>query len=235
MPVSDLHRQVASAAMTAAAGHGFALAGGNALLAYGIITRPTQDADPSTDQDHGVEQAAATVEAALRQAGFAAERADEFAGLADIFPGMGQGLAEWIITSSGGQELRLQLAYFDRTREPVTMDVGAVLDIEDVAGGKVCALASRVEPRDYADTAAMLNSYTPAELISRNEDLIGEIRVKAGPAFSAASRLRVRGLNVLAQAAVPEKEKVSITLDKLLVDEKLRHGRADSTRARLVP
>jgi hypothetical protein len=234
MPVSDLHRQVASAALTAAAGHGFALAGGNALLAYGIITRPTQDADLSTDQDHGIEQAAATAEAALRQAGFAAERADELAGLADIFPGMGQGLAEWIITSPGGQELRLQLAYFDRTREPVTMDVGAVLDIEDVASGKVRTLASRVEPRDYADTAAMLNSYTPAELISER-GLIGEIRVEAGPAFSAASRLRVRGLNVLAQAAVPEKEKVSITLDKLLVDEKLRHGRADSTRARLVP
>lgn len=35
------------------------------------------------------------------------------------------------------------------------MDVGAVLDIEDVAGRKVCALASRVEPRDYSDTAAI--------------------------------------------------------------------------------
>lgn len=32
MPVSDLHRRVASAALAAAAGHGFALAGGNALL-----------------------------------------------------------------------------------------------------------------------------------------------------------------------------------------------------------
>jgi len=165
MPVSDLHRQVASAALAATAGHGFALAGGNALLAYGIITRPTQDVDLFTDQEHGVEQAAATVEAALRQAGFAVERVDEFAGLADIFPGMGEGLAEWVVASHDGQELRLQLAYFDRTREPVTMDVGAVLDIEDVAGGKICALASRVEPRDYADTAAMLKSYTPAELI----------------------------------------------------------------------
>ena len=49
--------------------------------------------------------------------------------------------------------------------------------------------------------------------------LIGEIRLEAGRAFSAATRLRVRGLNVLAQAAVPEKEKISITLDKPLVDE----------------
>jgi hypothetical protein len=40
-----------------------------------------------------------------------------------------------------------------------------VLDIEDVAGGKVCALAGRVEPRDYADTAALLATYSPAQLI----------------------------------------------------------------------
>lgn len=49
--------------------------------------------------------------------------------------------------------------------------------------------------------------------------LIGEIGIEAGPAFSAATRLRIRGLNVLAQAGTPEKEKVSITLDKPLVDE----------------
>jgi hypothetical protein len=33
MPVSPLHRQVAEIALEAAAGHGFALGGGNALLA----------------------------------------------------------------------------------------------------------------------------------------------------------------------------------------------------------
>lgn len=37
------------------------------------------------------------------------------------------------------------------------MDIGPVLDLEDVAGGKICALAGRVEPRDYADTSAMLD------------------------------------------------------------------------------
>jgi hypothetical protein len=60
----------------------------------------------------------------------------------------------------------LQMAYFDRTRGPVTMDVGPVLDLEDLAGSKVCALASRVEPRDYVDTAAALQHYTPDQLIS---------------------------------------------------------------------
>ena len=48
---------------------------------------------------------------------------------------------------------------------------------------------------------------------------IGEIRIEAGPAFSPAARLRVRGLNVLAQVGTQEKEKVSLTLDKPLVDE----------------
>ena len=46
------------------------------------------------------------------------------------------------------------------------MDLGPVLDLQDVAGGKICALASRIEPRDYLDTAAMLTRYTPDELIS---------------------------------------------------------------------
>jgi len=39
------------------------------------------------------------------------------------------------------------------------------LDIEDVVGGKVCALASRIEPRDYVDTAAALQRYSVEELI----------------------------------------------------------------------
>jgi Nucleotidyl transferase AbiEii toxin, Type IV TA system len=45
------------------------------------------------------------------------------------------------------------------------MDVGPVLDLEDVAGGKVCALAGRAYSRDYVDTAALLGRWTPAELI----------------------------------------------------------------------
>jgi len=123
MPVSELHRQVASIALDAAAGHGFALGGGNALLAHGVITRPTQDVDLFTDQEHGVEAAAGAVEAALRGAGFRAERQDQVTGLADIFPGMGEGLAEWIVADPGGVELTLQMAYFDRACEPVVMDV----------------------------------------------------------------------------------------------------------------
>ena len=159
MPIDALQREVATIALRAAARHGFALAGGNALIAHGIIDRPTDDVDLFSNQETAVTDAAAAVEDALREAGFEAERRDQ-TGLEDIFYGMGEGLAEWIITAPGGQQTMLQMAYFDRTRGPVTMDVGPVLDLEDLAASKVCALASRVEPRDYIDTAAALQRYS---------------------------------------------------------------------------
>jgi hypothetical protein len=116
MPVTELHRQVAAIALRAAGRHGFALGGGNALIAHGVIDRYTADVDLFTDEETGVPAAADAVEAALRDAGFQTERQDKTAGLADIFDGMGDGLAEWIITAPGGEQMMLQMAYFDRSR-----------------------------------------------------------------------------------------------------------------------
>jgi Nucleotidyl transferase AbiEii toxin, Type IV TA system len=165
MPISELHREVAVIALRAAAPHGFALGGGNALIVHGITERPTQDVDVFSDLEGGVEAAADAVESGLRDAGYDTERRDQTAGLADVFSGMGEGLAEWIVTAPGGTQMMLQLAYFDRSRRPVIMDVGPVLDLEDVVGGKVCALASRAEPRDYIDTAAAMDHYSIEQMI----------------------------------------------------------------------
>ena len=165
MPVDDFHRAVAATALRAAARYGFALGGGNALIAYGLIDRPTQDVDLFTDREHGVRAAAGAVETALRGAGYTVEREDSRSDLADIFDGLGDGLAEWLITGPDGAQMMLQMAYFERDRRPVTMDLGPVLDLEDVVGWKVVALASRVEPRDYVDTAAALGQFTIEQLI----------------------------------------------------------------------
>lgn len=165
MPVSDLHRDIAAIALRAAAKHGFALAGGNALLAHEFVMRETEDVDLFTNVETGVEAAADAVEAALQKAGFATVRQDQTAGLADIFEGMGEGLAEWIVTAPDGRQTMLQLSYFDREHEPVRMDLGPVLDLEDLIGQKVCALASRIEVRDYIDTAQALREHTAGELI----------------------------------------------------------------------
>jgi hypothetical protein len=145
MPLNDLHRRVATIALRAANRYGFALGGGNALIAHGLIDRPTQDVDLFTNEEDGVAAAAGSVESALQRAGFAAEREGATAELAEVLEGMGDGLAEWTVTAPDGQRTMLQLAYFDRTAQPVTMDVGPVLNLEDVVGGKVCALALLTE------------------------------------------------------------------------------------------
>jgi hypothetical protein len=166
MPLNELHHRVATVALRVAHRYGFALGGGNALIAHGLISRPTQDVDLFTDDEGGVGAAAGSVEAALQEAGFAAEREDQSAGLGDVFEGMDEGLAEWTVTAPDGQRMMLQMAYFDRTAQPVPMDVGPVLSLEDVVGGKVCALAGRAEPRDYIDTAAVLRLYSIPDAIS---------------------------------------------------------------------
>jgi alkylhydroperoxidase family enzyme len=165
MPVTGLHREVVAVALRAAARYGFALGGGNALIAHGVIDRPTDDVDLFTDRDRGVAAAADAVAAALRAAGYTAERQDEAVGLAEVFEGMGEELAEWIITAPDGREMMLQMAYFDRGHQPVIMEFGPVLDLDDVLGGKVAALASRAAERDYLDVAAALaRGYSVAQL-----------------------------------------------------------------------
>ena len=79
--------------------------------------------------------------------------------------------------------------------------------------------------RSRADHSESDPASTVASTVER--ELTTTIHPEAGSAPSAASRLRHRGLHVDA-AVAPEKEKVSITLDKPLVDEIRAHfgGRA---------
>ena len=157
---------MAGIGLRATAEHGFALGGGNALIVYGVVDRYTEDVDLFTDQASGVEAAADAAEVALLSAGLDPERRDRTAGLTDIFAGMGAGLAEWIVAAPDGQQMMRQMAYFDRHHSPVIMDIGPVLDLEDVVGGKGCALASRAYERDYVDTAAALDRYSVDQVIA---------------------------------------------------------------------
>jgi len=176
---------VAMIVLKVASQHGFALAGGNALMMHGMIDRHTADVDIFTDEEDGVAAVTAKVEDTLIAAGFAAERRDKTGGLGDIFPGMGDGLAEWIVTAPDGERMQLQMSYFFRARHPVVMEVGPVLALDDVAAGKTAALAGRALMRDYVDVAALLNHYGPEDLIAlaqrqdrglRSEDFTGAAR-----------------------------------------------------------
>jgi hypothetical protein len=151
--LDEFQAEVARVALQSARRHGFALAGGNALAVHGVIVRPTEDIDLFTNREGDLQAATGAVVAALAKAGFTvALIEDELGGL---FEGFNQDMAE-LEVSRDDQAVRLQLVRFDRLHDPVMMDIGPVLHLDDILGSKVAALASRAEPRDYIDVAAAL-------------------------------------------------------------------------------
>ncbi len=151
--LDPVHRRIVTVALRAAARHGFALGGAGALLAHGIISRPALDLNLLTDRKDAVRAAAGPVHEALRADGYTLQP-DSQAG----------GLAGWTVTGHGGRHRELRLDRAARSRDPVPTEDGPVVDLEDAAGGKVYTLAWRGQVRDYADTAALLGRWTPAEL-----------------------------------------------------------------------
>ncbi|MET9297760.1 hypothetical protein ABZX66_00405 [Micromonospora aurantiaca] len=84
-PAPDpFQHEVARIALAVAGRHGFALAGGQALIAHGIGARPTEDVDLFTDVDGGVTAAAGLVHATLLDAGFQVDTIAEPTELDDV-------------------------------------------------------------------------------------------------------------------------------------------------------
>jgi hypothetical protein len=161
--------RVAKLALTAAQRHGFALGGGHALLAHGLVHRPTEDVDLFTDVDGGVRAATEPVRAALIGAGLSADRLVED-GLAELFYGMDDAFEE-IDVCDDKENVRISLGRLSRKHKPVAMAVGPVLHLDDLLGSKVCALATRGEIRDYIDVAAALDhGYDRPQLVAMASD-----------------------------------------------------------------
>jgi len=160
----EFQAEVARVALAAAAGHGFALAGGNALAMHGVITRPTEDVDLFAPGDGAVQAAAGLVAAALTAAGFTVADVTTGSDLAEAFYGFERDMTEFEV-ARGGQAVLLQLVRFHRSRPAVMLDIGPVLHLDDLLGTKVSALAARAEPRDYLDVAAALRTCDRTRLL----------------------------------------------------------------------
>ena len=123
MPTADpFQTNVARLALDAAREHGFALAGGHALIAHGIVSRSTEDVDLFTNADGAVQAAAQLVERKLLDAGFNVEAIPETSELGDVFYGFERDIVEFEI-SKDARTVRLQLCRFDRSHSPVVMEV----------------------------------------------------------------------------------------------------------------
>ena len=162
MELHPAHARIARIALAVANRHGFALGGGLALIAHGVVHRPTEDVDLFSDVAGTVPAATRRVVEALRADGFAVEEIEDESGW------LGDHLAELEITDPrrSGIAIRVSLGELHRERSPVVLDViGPVMDLADLRAWKVSALVARAEPRDYIDVAAFLVDADAAALI----------------------------------------------------------------------
>ncbi|GIG91871.1 hypothetical protein Pen02_68070 [Plantactinospora endophytica] len=134
--MDPVHLRLAEIGLRVAARYGFALAGGFAVQAHGILDRPSEDIDLFTAWERRDDFAAA-VDAVIdgyRDGGYSVEvtqRFDTFARLAVTDP------------TRPAQPYKVELAANWRALPPVMMDVGPVLHADDVVAGKMSALYTR--------------------------------------------------------------------------------------------
>jgi hypothetical protein len=158
--------EVIRVALHAAAAHGFVLGGGQALVALGVVDRPTEDIDLFTATDGAVPAAASAVRAALEDAGYTVVLEEQAAvELADVFEGFELQFVEWQI-SRDDQRTELTLAHLPYTHEPMVLDIGPVMHLDDLLASKVAAAVGRAQPRDFLDVAAATSRYPLERLLA---------------------------------------------------------------------
>ncbi|WP_214108527.1 nucleotidyl transferase AbiEii/AbiGii toxin family protein [Acrocarpospora catenulata] len=147
--MDDFHRLLAQIALQAAADYGFALAGGYAVQAQGVLQRPSEDIDLFTssvrnDFAEGVTKICdAYIEHDL---------------VIKVDVDSPQFVRLTVSQPATGRTSKVELAADLRSHPPVTMEIGPVVHLDDVAGGKVEALFTRAEVRDFIDIDALLTS-----------------------------------------------------------------------------
>ena len=159
------HLRLAEIGLRVAGRYGFALAGGYAVQAHGILDRPSEDVDLFTAWDRRGEFTAA-VDAVIdgyRAAGYAVDTVRQF-----------ETFAQLAVTDPAEPErpYKVELAANWRSLPPVVMDIGPVLHMDDVVAGKMSALFTRAEPRDFldVDAAIMTRYYTRERLLELAEE-----------------------------------------------------------------
>jgi len=150
MPTGEQHQRQAARIILAAIGPaGFALAGSGAIREHGLINRPTDDIDlfAPARAATGFSDAVNTVIATLGAHGYACEVGR-----------VSSHFARLLLTTSDGYIFEVDLGLDWRAHDPVSLELGPVLAIEDAVANKVGALFSRGEPRDYLDVDAIRES-----------------------------------------------------------------------------
>lgn len=134
--------------------NGFLLAGGAALAAQELTTRPTRDLDLFTRAGGpSVRAARDAFEDAVRSQGWTVRRIRD----SDTF---------CRLVLAGDEELLVDLAVDSPPNSPPSLSVaGPTFGLEELAGRKVIALFDRAEARDFADVYVLAQRYEPELLL----------------------------------------------------------------------
>lgn len=155
-PLTPLQVQATRLFFSLPASAGFAVAGGAALIARGLITRPTQDVDLFLldTQLSTVASAAAALETAMDRQGWSHIRVRDH--------------QEFIrLSIADGQEsLIIDLGRDSPAAEATDVtQLGPTLSPRDLAARKTLALFGRAEPRDFADVRDLARRYGRGHLL----------------------------------------------------------------------
>ncbi len=137
------------------AARGFLLAGGAALAAQGMITRPTLDLDLFTSPGRGgVADAGAALEEAAVDRGWTIRRIRDGAEFIRL------------VVTGPADVVVVDLAVDASPQRPATASIaGPTLDPDELAGRKVIALFDRAEARDFTDVHALAARYGTVRLL----------------------------------------------------------------------
>jgi hypothetical protein len=142
------HERLARIGLAAAEQYGFALAGGYAVQAAGLLERPSEDVDLFTawERRDEFDLAVGAVVGAYRADGLEVleeRRYETFARLN---------------VSGDGRTSKVELGVDWRANEPIQMTIGPVLHPDDAVANKMSALYGRALARDFIDIDAALQS-----------------------------------------------------------------------------
>ena len=155
----EYQRRVASLLLESIGDAGFALAGSSAIREHGLTNRPTEDVDLFADTETTVDQFQAALirgEGALQTAGYRVSRVRSFPLFARIR-----------VENTTGSSLDVDFAVNWRQDPAVQLSLGPVVSERDAVAGKLSAVYSRGEVRDFLDLDAIRRSgrYTDGDLL----------------------------------------------------------------------
>ncbi|NEE03844.1 nucleotidyl transferase AbiEii/AbiGii toxin family protein [Phytoactinopolyspora halotolerans] len=159
------HRRLIEIGLSAAAQHGFALAGGYAVQAHDVVDRVSEDVDLFAPYERRAEmnEAAEHTIQAYRAAGLTVDtevNTETYVRLWISDPTTNP-------TADPEYATKVELVATPLVHAPVQLSIGPVLHRDDIATGKMGALYTRAAARDYIDVASLLigGHYTAQELI----------------------------------------------------------------------